>query len=212
MSNIEGLSEEKKSNLIEISNCPNCNQKFGRCIKRGDKYECICGEGYQGDNCDKEPPTEIIPTRDDWLRNFYSNEQLKDKNDNKNTISYQKHEHSEHIENKEFVNELKELNEEVGSLLIKIKNKNKNTSNKRRFLPSEFLKWAEKMPGLLGKKYDDRQHPKPIDVNINVDDKRKIHFRGTEKNPPKDINSPLKIIGSEKSNVDGIRPSNSDQY
>ena len=79
-------------------------------------------------------------------------------------------------------------------------------------MPSEFLNWASEMPGLLGREYDNRQHPKPIDVDINIDDRRKIHFRGNEKNPPQNINAKDRILGSEETKVDGLLPSNSNDY
>ena len=47
----------------------------------------------------------------------------------------------------------------------------------RSYLPSEFLKWGSVMPGLFGKKYEQATHPKPIDVGIAIDDRRKIHFK-----------------------------------
>ena len=90
-------------------------------------------------------------------------------------ISYGYHEHKK-MQGK-FTNNLKALNDEIQDLVVQARQGKDKKKRQRSFLPSEFLAWSQAIPGLLGKTFDKKLGPKPIDVGIAIDDRRKIHFR-----------------------------------
>ena len=152
---------------------PPCNNTHGRCVGG----MCMCGGGYRGPTCD-EAPKARIPTVEEWNAAFEAKKDTKEAQEEANkpeTISYGYHEHTNM--NKPFTDSLRELNKDVQELLVEARKQKEKKKKQRSFLPSEFLGWSNAIPGLLGKQYKGGAQPKPIDVGIAIDDRRKIHFR-----------------------------------
>ena len=152
---------------------PPCNNTHGRCVGG----MCMCGGGYRGPTCD-EAPKARIPTVEEWNAAFEAKKDIKEAQEEANkpeTISYGYHEHTNM--NKPFTDSLRELNKDVQELLVEARKQKEKKKKQRSFLPSEFLGWSQAIPGLLGKQYKGDAQPKPIDVGIAIDDRRKIHFR-----------------------------------
>ena len=152
---------------------PPCNNTHGRCVGG----MCVCGGGYRGPTCD-EPPKFKVPTVEEWNAAFEAKKDTKEAQEEANkpeTISYGYHEHTNM--NKPFTDSLRLLNKDVQELLVEARKQKEKKKKQRSFLPSEFLGWSQAIPGLLGKSYKGSAQPKPIDVGIAIDDRRKIHFR-----------------------------------
>jgi hypothetical protein len=152
---------------------PECNNTYGRCIAG----MCVCGAGYTGPTCD-EPPKAPPKTLEDWKAEYEAKKAMKEAREEANkpeAISYGYHEHKK-MQSK-FTNNLKSLNDEVQELVVQARQQKDKKKRQRSFLPSEFLAWSQAIPGLLGKTFDKKLGPKPIDVGIAIDDRRKIHFR-----------------------------------
>lgn len=201
----EGMTDMEKKDLC----LENCNGKFARCILEDGEYKCVCGAGYSGKNCEIEPKN-IIPSKEDWLKHHFEKKKS-GKNLKLGALSYPPHDHDEDPENQAILNEIQGLQTEVDELLVKIQKRNKNIQKERRFLPSEFLAWSVQMPGLLGKNYDDRQHPKPVDIHITHDDRRKLYFQGNEQKDVEQINAMSPILGPHEREGDP-KASNSDDF
>jgi len=169
----ETLKEQCKAfNSGAVCN-PACNNTHGRCIGG----ICMCGGGYRGPTCD-EPPKARIPTIEEWNAAFEKKKDEKEAKEEENkpdTVSYGYHEHTQM--NKPFTDGLRELNKDVQELLVEARKQKEKKKKQRSFLPSEFLGWSNAIPGLLGKSFKRNGGPKPIDVGIAIDDRRKIHFR-----------------------------------
>lgn len=152
---------------------PECNKTYGKCIAG----MCICGAGYTGVTCD-EPPKSPPKTLEDWKAEYEIKMAMKNAQEEANkpeTVSYGYHEHKK-MQTK-FIDNLKSLNNEIQELVVQSRQQKEKKRRQRSFLPSEFLAWSQAIPGLLGKTYKKKLGPKPIDVGIAIDDRRKIHFR-----------------------------------
>ena len=167
--------KKTRSNCSPDLTCdPKCNQTWGRCANG----ICVCGGGYSGVSCNI-PPAPVETDKEKILYKLNKKEEKQKKKDEKNrpiALSYPKHEHVK--ENQPFTDELKKLNSEIQEI-VSIQKKQADWPKKqsRSFLPSEFLKWAETMPGLFGKKYEVPPNVKPINIDVAVDDRRKIRFK-----------------------------------
>jgi hypothetical protein len=169
----ETLKDQCKAFNSGVICDPPCNNTHGRCVGG----MCMCGGGYRGPTCD-EAPKARIPTIEEWNAAFEANKDTKQAQEESNkpeTVSYGYHEHTNM--NKPFTDSLRELNKDVQELLVEARKQKEKKKKQRSFLPSEFLGWSNAIPGLLGKQYKGSAQPKPIDVGIAIDDRRKIHFR-----------------------------------
>ena len=168
-------AERRRLNCKPDMSCnPKCNKTHGRCI-RG---TCICGGGYKGKACNK-PPEPIPADKEKILVDLEKRGLIQKKKDEANkpvALSYKPHEHKDL--NQPFMDGLHQVNNEIQEVLeLQRRQAKMPKKSSRSYLPSEFLKWGSVMPGLFGKKYEQATHPKPIDVGIAIDDRRKIHFK-----------------------------------
>jgi len=172
--NLTAAAKKQLTCKPDMSCNPKCNRTFGRCIKG----TCICGGGYTGKACNK-PPEPMPADKEKILVDLEKRGLIQKKKDDANkpvALSYKTHEHKEL--NRPFMDGLHQVNDEIQEVLELQRSQSKMPKkSSRSYLPSEFLKWGSVMPGLFGKKYEQATHPKPIDVGIAIDDRRKIHFK-----------------------------------